>query len=101
MKHVHIISPCIILLVNNASFLWEVVSILKNHSEIGVLHENTILIMMGDHGQTLKVDHGGGIPKEATFGISIFSSCFPFTNTNISLITSRNNYIIENGVKTF
>ena len=85
----------IILLENNASFLQEVVSILKNHSEPGGLHENTMLIVMGDHGQTLNGDHGGGTPKEVTFGISIFSPCFPFTNPTISIKSDESSTIFK------
>lgn len=30
----------------------------------GGLHEHTLLLMLGDHGQTLTGDHGGGSPEE-------------------------------------
>ncbi|KAG9460009.1 hypothetical protein H6P81_004517 [Aristolochia fimbriata] len=44
--------------------LEQVVEILKNQSGPGGLHENTLLLVMGDHGQTLNGDHGGGTPEE-------------------------------------
>ncbi|GAU22458.1 hypothetical protein TSUD_123450 [Trifolium subterraneum] len=38
----------------------------NNHLESGPggLHENTLLVVMGDHGQTLNGDHGGGSAEE-------------------------------------
>ncbi|XP_059075595.1 uncharacterized protein LOC131074124 isoform X2 [Cryptomeria japonica] len=53
--------------------LEKVVSILKNHSEPGGLHENTMLIVMGDHGQTLNGDHGGGTNEEVETSIFAMS----------------------------
>ncbi|XP_039146772.1 LOW QUALITY PROTEIN: GPI ethanolamine phosphate transferase 3-like [Dioscorea cayenensis subsp. rotundata] len=46
------------------SILERVVEVLKNQSGPGGLHENTLLIVMGDHGQTLNGDHGGGTAEE-------------------------------------
>ena len=40
------------------------IEVLKSESETGGLHENTLLLVMGDHGQTLNGDHGGGNPEE-------------------------------------
>lgn len=37
---------------------------LENQSGPGGLHENTLLVVMGDHGQTLNGDHGGGSAEE-------------------------------------
>ena len=37
---------------------------LKSQSGPGGLHENTFLVVMGDHAQTLNGDHGGGSPEE-------------------------------------
>ncbi|KAL3691933.1 hypothetical protein R1sor_005584 [Riccia sorocarpa] len=51
-----------------------VVTLLRNMSEPGGLHEDTLLIVMGDHGQTLDGDHGGGTPEEvetALFALSM------------------------------
>ncbi|XP_058099385.1 uncharacterized protein LOC131243812 isoform X2 [Magnolia sinica] len=42
----------------------KVVEILKNQSTPGGLHENTFLLVMGDHGQTINGDHGGGTAEE-------------------------------------
>ncbi|KAK9103043.1 hypothetical protein Sjap_020297 [Stephania japonica] len=42
----------------------KVVEVLKNQSGPGGLHENTLLLVMGDHGQTLNGDHGGGTAEE-------------------------------------
>ncbi|KAJ8444087.1 hypothetical protein Cgig2_025088 [Carnegiea gigantea] len=42
----------------------EVVEVLKSQSGPGGLHENTFLVVMGDHAQTLNGDHGGGSPEE-------------------------------------
>ncbi|KAL2611789.1 hypothetical protein R1flu_023481 [Riccia fluitans] len=51
-----------------------VVTLLRNMSEPGGLLEDTLLIVMGDHGQTLNGDHGGGTPEEvetALFALSM------------------------------
>lgn len=42
----------------------EVVAVLKNQSGPGGLHEDTMLVVLGDHGQTLNGDHGGGTSEE-------------------------------------
>ncbi|KAL5702939.1 hypothetical protein ACHQM5_028097 [Ranunculus cassubicifolius] len=44
--------------------LEKVVEVLKNQSGPGDLHEDTLLLVMGDHGQTLNGDHGGGTSEE-------------------------------------
>ncbi|CAI0554908.1 unnamed protein product [Linum tenue] len=44
--------------------LEKVIETLVRKSEPGGLHENTILLVMGDHGQTLNGDHGGGSAEE-------------------------------------
>lgn len=38
--------------------------ILESQAGPGGVHENTMLIVMGDHGQTLNGDHGGGTAEE-------------------------------------
>jgi phosphatidylinositol glycan class O len=43
------------------------VAVLKNESGPGGLHEDTMLIVLGDHGQTLHGDHGGGTSEEVCF----------------------------------
>ena len=30
----------------------------------GGLHENTLLVVLGDHGMTSEGEHGGGLPEE-------------------------------------
>jgi phosphatidylinositol glycan class O len=40
------------------------VAVLKNQSGPGGLHEDTMLLVLGDHGQTLNGDHGGGTSEE-------------------------------------
>lgn len=47
---------------------------LENLSGPGSLHENTLLVVMGDHGQTLNGDHGGGSAEEVftTFVVSVY-----------------------------
>ncbi|VVB15087.1 unnamed protein product [Arabis nemorensis] len=42
----------------------KVIVILESQADPGGLHENTVLIVMGDHGQTLNGDHGGGTAEE-------------------------------------
>lgn len=49
------------------SSLQKVIEVLKSQSETGGLHENTFLLVMGDHGQTINGDHGGGGPEEVNF----------------------------------
>ncbi|KAJ4981905.1 hypothetical protein NE237_032742 [Protea cynaroides] len=44
--------------------LEKVIKELRNQSGPGGLHENTFLLVMGDHGQTLNGDHGGGAVEE-------------------------------------
>lgn len=46
---------------------------LKNLSRPGGLHENTYLIVMGDHGQTLNGDHGGGTAEEVRTIFHLFT----------------------------
>lgn len=54
--------------------LEEVIEVLQNQSGPGELHENTLLLVMGDHGQTLNGDHGGGSAEEVE--TSIFAMSF-------------------------
>ncbi|EOA22754.1 hypothetical protein CARUB_v10003466mg [Capsella rubella] len=57
-------SPMIQKLEQYNSVLEKVISILESQAGPGGLHENTMLIVMGDHGQTLNGDHGGGTAEE-------------------------------------
>ncbi|KAH6778295.1 Alkaline-phosphatase-like family protein [Perilla frutescens var. frutescens] len=47
----------------------KVVGALESQSAPGGLHENTLLLVMGDHGQTLNGDHGGGTAEEVETAI--------------------------------
>lgn len=44
--------------------LQKVIEVLESLSGPGGLHENTLLLVMGDHGQTMNGDHGGGSAEE-------------------------------------
>jgi len=46
---------------------------LESQAGPGGLHENTMLIVMGDHGQTLNGDHGGGTAEEVRNWFSSFT----------------------------
>ncbi|KAJ4833712.1 hypothetical protein Tsubulata_038620 [Turnera subulata] len=54
--------------------LQHVIEVLESQSGPGGLHENTLLLVMGDHGQTLNGDHGGGGAEEVE--TSIFAMSF-------------------------
>jgi phosphatidylinositol glycan class O len=47
--------------------------VLEKESGPGGLHEGTMLLVMGDHGQTLHGDHGGGTSEEVFFNIVLIS----------------------------
>ncbi|KAG6513014.1 hypothetical protein ZIOFF_031160 [Zingiber officinale] len=64
--------------------LEEVVNVLKNQSGAGSLHENTFLIVMGDHGQTTNGDHGGGTAEEVE--TSVFAMSLKSSPTSISSV---------------
>ncbi|KAI3795243.1 hypothetical protein L1987_37892 [Smallanthus sonchifolius] len=60
--------------------LEKVVDALQSQSGKGGLHENTLLLVMGDHGQTVNGDHGGGSPEEvdtSIFAMSLKRPSFP------------------------
>nr|XP_043614047.1 GPI ethanolamine phosphate transferase 3 [Erigeron canadensis] len=54
--------------------LEKVVEVLQSQSGKSGPHENTLLLVMGDHGQTVNGDHGGGTPEEVE--TSIFAMSF-------------------------
>ncbi|XVE52811.1 hypothetical protein DITRI_Ditri02bG0154100 [Diplodiscus trichospermus] len=54
--------------------LEKVIDVLQKQSGPGELHENSLLLVMGDHGQTLNGDHGGGSAEEVE--TSIFAMSF-------------------------
>ncbi|XP_020575148.1 GPI ethanolamine phosphate transferase 3 [Phalaenopsis equestris] len=73
-------TPMIQKLEQYNTILEEVVEVLKNQSGPGGLHENTLFIVMGDHGQTLNGDHGGGTAEEvetSLFALSLSNSSAP------------------------
>ncbi|XP_047334184.1 GPI ethanolamine phosphate transferase 3 [Impatiens glandulifera] len=66
--------PMIEKLEQYNAMLEKVVEVLQSQSQPGGLHENTLLLVMGDHGQTLNGDHGGGGAEEietAIFAMSL------------------------------
>lgn len=68
--------------------LKKVVGVLQSHSGAGGLHENTMLLVMGDHGQTLNGDHGGGTAEEVETAIFALSSKNPPTTLPATAGTS-------------
>eukprot|EP00257_Ricinus_communis_P021963 XP_015581561.1 GPI ethanolamine phosphate transferase 3 isoform X1 [Ricinus communis] len=54
--------------------LEKVIKEIEIQSGPGGLHENTLLLVMGDHGQTLNGDHGGGSAEEVETSIFAMSS---------------------------
>ena len=46
------------------TLLQNIIEVLESQSGPGGLHENTFLLVMGDHGQTINGDHGGGTAEE-------------------------------------
>ncbi|KAL1561440.1 GPI ethanolamine phosphate transferase 3-like [Salvia divinorum] len=57
----------------------KVVGALERQSGPGDLHENTMLLVMGDHGQTLNGDHGGGTAEEVETAIFALTTKKPNT----------------------
>ncbi|MQL92224.1 hypothetical protein Taro_024846 [Colocasia esculenta] len=69
-------TPMIEKLEQYNAIVEKVIEVLKNQSGPGGLHENTFLVVMGDHGQTTNGDHGGGAAEEvetALFAMSLRS----------------------------
>ncbi|KAG9138781.1 hypothetical protein Leryth_007418 [Lithospermum erythrorhizon] len=50
---------------------------METQSEPGGLHENSLLLVMGDHGQTLNGDHGGGTAEEVETAMFAMSTKKP------------------------
>lgn len=80
--------PMIQKLEQYNSILEKVVEVLKSQSGPGGPHENTFLIVMGDHGQTLNGDHGGGTPEEVE--TSLFAMSLRSPPASISSILDAN-----------
>ncbi|KAK7291765.1 hypothetical protein RIF29_07161 [Crotalaria pallida] len=66
-------TPMIEKLEQYNNILERVIEVLENQSGPGSLHENTLLVVMGDHGQTLNGDHGGGSAEEVETAIFAMS----------------------------
>nr|POE55187.1 isoform 2 of gpi ethanolamine phosphate transferase 3 [Quercus suber] len=67
-------TPMIEKLEQYNAILEKVIEMLESQSGPGGIHENTLLLVMGDHGQTLNGDHGGGSPEEVE--TSMFAMSF-------------------------
>ncbi|KAK3005826.1 hypothetical protein RJ639_016244 [Escallonia herrerae] len=65
--------PMIEKLQQYNGMLEKVVDVLESQSRPGGLHENTLLLVMGDHGQTINGDHGGGSAEEVETSIFAMS----------------------------
>ncbi|KAL9144261.1 hypothetical protein ABFS82_14G285300 [Erythranthe guttata] len=72
-------TPMIEKLEQYNEIIRKIVGVLDSQSGPGGLHENTMLIVMGDHGQTLNGDHGGGTAEEVETAIFALSSKKPST----------------------
>lgn len=81
-------SPMIEKLEQYNGIIDKVVEVLKSHSGPGGLHESTFLLVMGDHGQTLNGDHGGGTAEEVETSIFAMSLKDPPCSIPAELDTS-------------
>ncbi|XP_042520572.1 GPI ethanolamine phosphate transferase 3 [Macadamia integrifolia] len=79
--------------------LEKVIEVLKNQSGPGGLHESTFLLVMGDHGQTLNGDHGGGAVEEVETSLFAMSLKEPPASMPSELDTSTCK-LDMNGTKT-
>ena len=65
---------------------------LESQSGPGGSHENTLLVVMGDHAQTLNGDHGGGSAEEVCYTHCVLISFFFLVHSSfllsISVVTS-------------
>lgn len=73
-------NPMIEKLEQYDTILERVIEALENQSGPGNLHENTLLLVMGDHGQTLNGDHGGGSAEEVETAIFAMSFKKPLSS---------------------
>ncbi|CAA6668859.1 unnamed protein product [Spirodela intermedia] len=76
-------SPMIEKLEQYNTILENVIETLKNHSGPGGLHENTFFVVMGDHGQTINGDHGGGTAEEVETSLFAMSLRSPASFSSI------------------
>ncbi|KAL5231786.1 hypothetical protein ABZP36_030562 [Zizania latifolia] len=70
-------NPMIQKLDQYNQILEDVIDTLKSLSTPGDLHENTLLLVMGDHGQTINGDHGGGTSEEVETSLFAWSPKSP------------------------
>uniref|UniRef100_A0A453K2Z6 Uncharacterized protein n=1 Tax=Aegilops tauschii subsp. strangulata TaxID=200361 RepID=A0A453K2Z6_AEGTS len=70
-------TPMIQKLEQYNQILEDVIDTLKSLSTPGGPHENTLLLVMGDHGQTLNGDHGGGTAEEVETSLFAWSPKTP------------------------
>ncbi|XP_061361608.1 GPI ethanolamine phosphate transferase 3 isoform X2 [Gastrolobium bilobum] len=73
-------TPMIEKLEQYNNIIERVIEVLENQSGPGSLHENTMLVVMGDHGQTLNGDHGGGSAEEVETAIFAMSFKKPLSS---------------------
>ncbi|XP_062190830.1 GPI ethanolamine phosphate transferase 3 isoform X2 [Phragmites australis] len=70
-------NPMIQKLEQYNQILEGVIATLRSLSKLGGPHENTLLLVMGDHGQTLNGDHGGGTAEEVETSLFAWSPKTP------------------------
>ncbi|KAF8724064.1 hypothetical protein HU200_021077 [Digitaria exilis] len=70
-------TPMIQKLEQYNQILEGVIDTLRSISKPGGTHENTLLLVMGDHGQTLNGDHGGGTAEEVETSLFAWSPNTP------------------------
>ncbi|KAG2587680.1 hypothetical protein PVAP13_5NG163400 [Panicum virgatum] len=70
-------TPMIQKLEQYNKILEGVIHTLRSLSKPGGTHENTLLLVMGDHGQTLNGDHGGGTAEEVETSLFAWSPKAP------------------------
>ncbi|CAL4950728.1 unnamed protein product [Urochloa decumbens] len=70
-------TPMIHKLEQYNKILEGVIDTLRSLSKPGGIHENTLLLVMGDHGQTLNGDHGGGTAEEVETSLFAWSPKTP------------------------
>ncbi|CAO2161963.1 unnamed protein product [Urochloa humidicola] len=70
-------TPMIQKLEQYNQILEGVIDTLRSLSKPGGTHENTLLLVMGDHGQTLNGDHGGGTAEEVETSLFAWSPKSP------------------------
>jgi len=63
--------------IHSYFLLQGVIDTLRSLSKPGGTHENTLLLVMGDHGQTLNGDHGGGTAEEVETSLFAWSPKAP------------------------